>query len=86
MHRRHSRPGVHFPRRSRSEKRMPLPPNTPQDTQAAIVVLVAIAAACSVIYWRAALKVILIAVLILIVYGVVMGFHGASALLATHHH
>jgi hypothetical protein len=64
---------------------MPLPPNTPQDTQAAIAVLVTIFAACLVVYWRATLKVILIVVLILIIYSVVMGFHGASALLATHH-
>ena len=85
MHRRRSRPGVLFPRQPRSEKRMPLPPNTPQDTQAAIMVLVTIFAACAVIYWRATFKVILIVVLILIIYGVVMGFHGASALLAPHH-
>jgi len=49
------------------------------------MVLVTIFAACAVIYWRATFKVILIVVLILIIYGVVMGFHGASALLAPHH-
>lgn len=65
---------------------MPLPPTTPQDTQAAIAVLVVIVAAWSVTYWRTALKVILIVVLILIVFGVVIGFHSASVLLATQHH
>jgi hypothetical protein len=66
---------------------MPLPPTTPQDTQAAITVLLAIGVAWAVTYWRTALKVILIVVLILAIYGVVvLGFHSASALLAIHHH
>lgn len=65
---------------------MPLPPSTPQDTQAAIVVLTAIVACWSVIYWRTALKVAIIVVLILVVYGIAVGIHEASALLATHHH
>jgi len=65
---------------------MPLPPSTPQDTQAAIAVVVIFVAACSVIYWRTALKVLLIVALILVMYGVVTGFQGASALLDTHHH
>ena len=65
---------------------MPLPPTTPQDTQAAIAVLVAIGVAWSVTYWRIALKVMLIVALILIIYGAAIGFHSASALLATTHH
>ncbi|MGH3278655.1 MAG: hypothetical protein ACRDNW_05890 [Trebonia sp.] len=65
---------------------MPIPPSTPQDTQAAIAVLVAIIIGWSVFNWRIALKVALIVALILIVYGVIVGYHDASSLLATHHH
>jgi hypothetical protein len=65
---------------------MPVSPSTPQDTQAAIAVLAVIIAVWSVVYWRTALKVIFILLLVLVVYGAVVGFHGASSLLATHHH
>lgn len=64
---------------------MPIPPSTPQDTQAAIAVLIAIVIGCSVFYWRIAIKVALIVALILVAYGVIAGFHDASSLLATHH-
>lgn len=62
---------------------MPVQPSTPQDTQAAIAVLVVIAACWSVAYWRTALKAAIIAALVLVAYGVAMGYHEVSALLAT---
>ncbi|HET9081223.1 MAG TPA: hypothetical protein VFO01_12005 [Trebonia sp.] len=64
---------------------MPVPPASPQDTQAAVAVVAAVIFGWCVIYWRTALKVALIVILILVVYGVAAGLHGASALLATHH-
>jgi hypothetical protein len=63
---------------------MPTPPS-PQDTQAAIAVVAAILIGGCVIYWRTALRVLLIAVLVLAVYGAVVGIHGVSSLM-THHH
>jgi hypothetical protein len=48
-------------------------------------VLVAIAACCCVVYWRTALRVIFVVVLILVVYGTIVGFHGVSSLVAAHH-
>jgi hypothetical protein len=65
---------------------MPVPPTSPQDTQAAIAVLAAIATCICVVYWRTTLRVILIAVLALAVYGAVVGIHGVSSLMAAHHH
>lgn len=65
---------------------MPVPPSNPQDTQAAIAVLVAIATGFCVIYWRTALRVMLIVVLALAVYGAGVGIHGVSSLMAAHHH
>ncbi|MCW2893311.1 MAG: hypothetical protein JWO75_2800 [Actinomycetia bacterium] len=65
---------------------MPVPPTTPQDTQAAIAVFIAIAAGFCVAYWRIAVRLILIVVLALAVYGAVAGIHGVSSLMATHHH
>ncbi|MGH3291389.1 MAG: hypothetical protein ACRDP7_06260 [Trebonia sp.] len=65
---------------------MPVPPTSPQDTQAAIAVLAVIVAGFCVVYWRTVLRVILIAVLALAVYGAVVGIHGVSSLMAEHHH
>lgn len=65
---------------------MPVPSSNPQDTQAAIAVLCAIAAGFCVAYWRITLRVILIVVLALAVYGAVVGVHGVSSLIAAHHH
>jgi hypothetical protein len=62
---------------------MPVPPSNPQDTQAAIAVL--IAACLCVIYWRMALRVILIVVIALAIYGAVIGIHGVTSLMAQHH-
>ena len=64
---------------------MPVPPASSQDTQAAIAVVTAIVVGCGVIYWRTALRVILIVVLIFAVYGAVVGLHGVSSLMAAHH-
>lgn len=64
---------------------MPVPPSNPQDTEAVIAVIVAIAVSWSVIHWRAALKVMLIVVLALVIYGMAAGYHEVSSLLATHH-
>jgi hypothetical protein len=62
---------------------MPIPPSNPQDTQAAIAVL--IAAFLCVIYWRTALRVILIVVIALAIYGAVIGIDGVTSLIAQHH-
>lgn len=64
---------------------MSVPPTTPQDTQAAIAVLLLIGAACCVIYWRTVLRIILIAVIALAIYGTVVGFGDVRSLLITHH-
>jgi hypothetical protein len=64
---------------------MPVPSSNPQDTQAAIAILVAITAGLCIAYWRTALRVILILVLVLAVYGAVIGLHGLSSLITTHH-
>jgi hypothetical protein len=64
---------------------MPIPSSNPQDTQAAVAVLALIAAGVCVVYWRTALRVILIVVLALAVYGAFVGIHGVSSLMAAHH-
>jgi fructose-specific phosphotransferase system IIC component len=63
---------------------MSAPPTDPQNTQAAILILTVIASGLCVFYWRTALRVILILVLALIVYGTIAGLHGLSVL-TTHH-
>jgi hypothetical protein len=62
---------------------MPVPPSNPQDTQAAIAIL--IAACLCVTYWRTALRVIIIVVIALAIYGAVMGIDGVTSLTAQHH-
>jgi len=64
---------------------MPVPPTNPQDTQAAIAVLIAITACLCVAYWRMALRLILIVVLALAVFGAVAGIDGAASLMAQDH-
>ena len=61
---------------------MSVPPTTPQDTQAAIAVVVVVLVACSVVYWRTALRVALALVLIILLYGTVTGMHGVLSMLA----
>jgi hypothetical protein len=65
---------------------MPAPPNNPHDTATAIAMIVAFAVCLSVIYWRTAVKVILIAALALAVYGTVVGIDTVTSVLAPHHH
>ncbi len=65
---------------------MSVPPTTPQDAHAAIAVLLVIAAALCVFYWRMALKIIVIVAIILIIYGTVTGFDDVKSLLTLHHH
>ena len=64
---------------------MSVPPASPQDPRAAIAVLVAIAAIFCVVYWRIALRLILILVLAFAIYGAVAGVHGVSSLVTAHH-
>jgi hypothetical protein len=64
---------------------MPIPPSNPQDTQAAIAVLIAIAASLCVAYWRTVLRLILIVVIALAIYGAVAGIDGVTSLMAQHH-
>jgi hypothetical protein len=64
---------------------MPVPPSNPQETQAAVAVLILITACLCAVYWRTALRVILIAVIALAVYGTVVGVDGVSALVHAHH-
>jgi hypothetical protein len=64
---------------------MPVPPSNPPNPQAAIAIVIAVAAFLSVVYWRIAIRVILIAVIALAVYGTVIGLHGVSSLLSAHH-
>jgi hypothetical protein len=54
---------------------MPVPANQPQDTQTAWVVIIFLACVC-VVYWRAALRVIAIALVALAIYGAIVGLHG----------
>jgi uncharacterized membrane protein YdbT with pleckstrin-like domain len=64
---------------------MPVPPSNPQDTQAAIAVLIAIAACLCVAYWRMALRVILVVLIALAIYGAVTGIEGVTSFMASHH-
>ena len=58
---------------------MPVPPSNPHDTQAALAVLIAIAASIAVARWRVTLRVILIIVIALAVYGAIVGFEGLAS-------
>ena len=62
---------------------MPAPPASPQDTATATAMLVAFAICLCAVYWRLALKVILIATLALAVYGTVVGVDTVTSVL--HH-
>ena len=64
---------------------MPLPPSNPQHIQAVIAVLIAIAVWLCVAYWRLALRVILVVLIGLAVYGAVAGVEGMTSVMATHH-
>ena len=64
---------------------MPLPLNNPQHIQAVIAVLIAITAWTCVAYWRIALRVILVVLIGLAIYGAVAGVEGVTSLMTTHH-
>jgi hypothetical protein len=64
---------------------MPVPPASPQDAHAAVVVLIIIVACILVRFWRTALLVILVAAIALVVYGTVVGIDGVSSLVTAHH-
>jgi hypothetical protein len=62
---------------------MSVPPSNPQDIQDTIAVLIAVC--LSVVYWRIALRLILIIVIALTIYGAVVGIDGVTSLIAQHH-
>jgi hypothetical protein len=64
---------------------MPVPTSNPQDTQAAIAVLIAVVACLCVAYWRTAVKVVIVILLALTIYGAVVGIEGATSLMTAHH-
>jgi hypothetical protein len=64
---------------------VPVPPSNPQNTQAVIVVLIALTACLCVAYWRTALRVILVILIALAIYGAVVGIEGVTSLVASHH-
>jgi hypothetical protein len=64
---------------------MPVPPSNPQDTQAAIAVLIAFAACFCVAYWRTALRVFLVILIAVAIYGAVAGIEGVTSVIASHH-
>lgn len=52
------------------------PPANPQDTLTAIAVLVTIGAILCAVYWRTALRVLLVAAIAVAVYGMVVVLYG----------
>lgn len=60
---------------------MPVPPSNPHDTQAALAVLIAVAASIAVARWRMTLRVILIIMITLAVYGAIVGFEGLASVM-----
>jgi hypothetical protein len=68
-----------------SGDRMPVPPTNPQGTQAAVVVLIAIAAWLCVAYWRNTLRIIIAVLIALAIYGAVAGIEGVTSVMTSHH-
>jgi hypothetical protein len=64
---------------------MPVPPSNPHDTQTVLTVLIVIAAWFSVVYWRTAVRLILIVMIALTVYGAIAGIEGMRSLTTPHH-
>jgi ABC-type glycerol-3-phosphate transport system permease component len=65
---------------------MPVPPSNPQDMHTVINVLIAIVVGYALVaYWRTALRLILVIVIALTVYGAVAGVHGVTTLMVAHH-
>jgi hypothetical protein len=65
---------------------MHVPPNNANGTAAAIAVLIAIAAWIGMRYWRTALRVIVVVLIALAVYGVVVGIDTMTPQVANHNH
>jgi hypothetical protein len=64
---------------------MPVPPTNAHDTQAVVAVMIIIAACICAVYWRTALRVMLILTIALAVYGSVVGIDAVTALISAHH-
>jgi hypothetical protein len=54
---------------------MPVPSNQPQNTQTILVIIIFLGCLC-VVYWRTALRVIVVALVALAIYGTITGLHG----------
>jgi hypothetical protein len=65
---------------------MPIPPASPDDTHAAIAVMVFIAVSVCAAYWRTALRVCLVAAVAIAVYGTIVGIEYASSLVTAIRH
>ena len=65
---------------------MPVPSSNPNDTLAAIAVLVVIFAGICVIYWRIVVQVLIVALISLALFSVVMTIMGAIYLINHLHH
>ena len=65
---------------------MPAPPDNPQDTAAAIALLIAFAACLCAVHWRTTLKVLMIAALAFGVFSTVFCVDIVISALAAHHH
>lgn len=54
---------------------MPVPPTSPHDSHSIMVAVLFIAALC-VMYWRMAIRLLAIILIVLLVCGVIAGLHG----------
>jgi hypothetical protein len=61
---------------------MPVPPSNPQGTHAVIAVLIVLGICLGVRYWGTALRIILVIVIGVAVYGAIVGFEGLRSLIA----
>lgn len=64
---------------------MPAPPDNPQDTAAVIALLITFTVCLCAVYWRTALKVLLIAALAFAVFSAVFCLDVVISALAAHH-
>lgn len=60
---------------------MPVPPSDPQATHVVIAALIVLGAGLCARYWGTALRLILIIVVALAIYGAVTGFEGLTSLI-----
>jgi hypothetical protein len=54
---------------------MPVPPTSPQDNNAILVIVLLVAGLCT-IYWRITLRLIAIGLIALAAYGLIVSLHG----------